>query len=66
MEWTALPVILTHQVRTAKWWGVDADDPETAPVLLNEEDFFLDSEVSNAALAVKITGKRARVNKTQK
>jgi hypothetical protein len=39
---------------------------EPAPVLLDEEDFFLDSEASNAALAVKIAGKRARVHKAQK
>ena len=65
-EWTALPVILTHQVGAKKWWGVDAHDPEPAPVLLDEQDFFLDSEASNAALAVKIAGKRARVQKAQK
>ena len=65
-EWTTLPVILTHQVGTTKWWAVDADDPEPAPVLLDEEDLFLDSEASNAALAVKIAGKRAIVHKTQK
>ena len=65
-EWTSLPVILTHQVGATKWWGVDADDLEPAPVLFDEEDFFLDSEASNAALAVKIAGKRARVHKAQK
>ena len=57
-EWTAVSTMLTAQVAPKRWWAVHLNKLEMAPTLLDAEDFYLDREESDSALARKMGGKR--------
>ena len=59
-EWAAVSSMLTAQVAPKRWWAVHLEKPEMALTLMDAEDFYLDREESDSALARKMGGKRSR------
>ena len=60
VEWAVVSSMLTAQVAPKRWWAVHVEKLEMAPTLMDAEDFYLDREESDSALARKMGGKRSR------
>lgn len=61
MDWQAREITLLSKVSDVKWWARLTDAPKDCPPVMIELQYFYESqEASDAALAVRIHGKRPR------